>query len=205
MKKLIATGFLTLGVLLFLAQPAFSQLAVRTRAYSYPYSYGYSYPSAYYPYYYPSYSYTYPRTYSYSYYPRTYGYSYYPPTYSYAPAYTAPYTAAPVPYTAAYPPTYTAPSLATTIGAYDNYFRPGNFQVAVGTQVRWVNYGRHTHTVTANDGSWDSGDMLPGAVFVKTFDRPGTYYFYCRHHTQGGMRGAIVVGATGSNAGAPRY
>src|SRR5688500_4602362 len=55
-----------------------------------------------------------------------------------------------------------APSVASqsvTIGLYDNYFQPATITIAPGTTVRWVNYGRHAHTVTSNDRSWDSGDV----------------------------------------------
>jgi len=205
MKKLIATGLPALGALLLLVLPAFGQWGRHWRGYNYPsyrnyyhYARPYYHPYYAYPYYYPTYRYYYPTyvypsypTYVYPSYP-TYNYSYSLPTYSYTPTYTTPYT---------------TPSSATvTIGAYDNYFQPSNFQIAAGTQVRWGNNGQHIHTVTANDGSWDSGDLMPAAVFVKTFDRPGTYYYYCRHHTEGaGMRGTIVVGSASSYSSSSGY
>lgn len=90
-----------------------------------------------------------------------------------------------------------APARATTtirIGAADNYFEPGTVNVQPGTTVRWVNNGKHKHTVTSNDDLWDSGDLAPGATYSVTFTRPGTYYYYCRHHTNDKMQGTIVVG-----------
>jgi len=96
------------------------------------------------------------------------------------------------------------PTTVTTVGAYDNRFTPQSINVQPGTTVRWVNYGHHAHTVTADDGSWDSGDIQPGASYSATFKNPGTYYYYCRHHTQDRMQGVVVVGSGGENGSAGR-
>ena len=77
--------------------------------------------------------------------------------------------------------------------------RRRRINVQPGTTVRWVNYGQHSHTVTANDGSWDSGDIKPGASYSATFKQPGTYYYYCRHHTQDKMQGVVNVGSGSGN------
>jgi hypothetical protein len=61
-----------------------------------------------------------------------------------------------------------------------------------------MNRGRHAHTVTAEDDRWDSGDIRPGASYTATFQRPGTYEYFCRHHE--GMRGTVVV-ANGDSGG----
>jgi plastocyanin len=134
-----------------------------------------------------------------------------PRYYSAAPMYFAPrvYYAPPMyqpPY--GYPPAYAPgyssprPTTAITVGAYDNRFEPLTINVQPGTTVRWVNYGKHVHTVTANDGRWDSGDLPPGGTYSATFQQPGTYYYYCRHHTQEKMQGTIVVGSGGTSGGA---
>jgi len=119
-------------------------------------------------------------------------YDYTAPVYSYSvPVYrpTAPYA---VPY----PPNFPLAQLPNLVnaGAYDRYFTPGTMTVLPGTTVRWTNYGSHAHTVTAADGSWDSGDLAPGATYAVTFFFPGTYTFHCRHHK--GMRGTVVVSAS---------
>lgn len=63
--------------------------------------------------------------------------------------------------------------------------------VNVGQRVTWVNGDSVTHTVTAQDESWDSDDLAPGAQFSKTFDAPGEYAYYCEFHPH--MRGRVVV------------
>jgi plastocyanin len=93
-----------------------------------------------------------------------------------------------------------APATTATVAAYDNRFEPSTINVQPGTTVRWVNYGHHSHTVTATDGRWDSGDIKPGASYSATFKQPGTYYYYCRHHTQDNMKGTVVVSASGGSA-----
>jgi plastocyanin len=64
---------------------------------------------------------------------------------------------------------------------------------------------RKQHTVTSKDGRWDSGDLAPGATYSVTFQPPGIYYYFCRHHK--GMQGTIVVGgsSSGGYSGASRY
>jgi plastocyanin len=97
-----------------------------------------------------------------------------------------------------------APAKAATtvnVGAYDNRFSPQTVNVQPGTTVRWVNYGQHPHTVTANNGSWDSGDIKPGAAYSATFTRPGSYHYYCRHHTRDRMQGVVIVASTATNGG----
>jgi plastocyanin len=130
--------------------------------------------------------------------PRPY-YGYYYPRVYYPPAY---YVAPPVYYYSAPVYTYSAPAYTvyptqvatTSVGTYDSYFSPRTIAVAPGTTVRWTNYGQKAHTVTSRDGQFDSGELLPGATFSRTFSTPGVYYYYCRHHTGQRMEGAIVVG-----------
>ena len=62
--------------------------------------------------------------------------------------------------------------------------------------MEWSNDGRSPHTITADDGSLDSGDLPPGAGFERTFDEPGVFTYSCRYHGSPGvgMTGTIVVG-----------
>jgi|GEM_PF-3309066 len=139
--------------------------------------------------------------YGYGYAAPTPGYYAPAPAYSVAPgpAYVAPggpyYT--PAPGVAPSPRPMPAPSATTgtTVSAKDNTFDPGTLNVQVGTTVRWVNNGAHAHTITSDDGKWDSGDLAPGASYTVTFTTAGTYKYHCKHHK--GMVGTIVVGEPG--------
>jgi plastocyanin len=71
-------------------------------------------------------------------------------------------------------------------------YAPGSRQVAPGTWVTWSNAGSDTHTVTATDGSFDSGELDPSQGFSWYFDTPGTYEYVCTLHPW--MQGTIVVG-----------
>ena len=57
--------------------------------------------------------------------------------------------------------------------------------------MEWTNRDQVPHTVTARDGSFDSGIIQPGATWRHRFDRPGSYDFYCAPHPF--MRGTLVV------------
>lgn len=70
-------------------------------------------------------------------------------------------------------------------------FTPGSMQIITSVTVTWVNDDNMVHTVTANDASFDSGDMAPGATFQHTFNDIGTVSYHCVHHA--GMTGTIVV------------
>jgi plastocyanin len=71
--------------------------------------------------------------------------------------------------------------------AYD----PNPVTVAVGDTITWTNNDTVPHTVTANDGSFSSGTMDPGATFSFTFDTAGTFDYHCEFHAN--MSGQVVV------------
>jgi plastocyanin len=63
--------------------------------------------------------------------------------------------------------------------------------VKVGDTVSWVNSGVAPHSVTAYDGSFDSGIMVSGAVWTMTASAPGEYWYYCTLHPD--MQSAVIV------------
>ena len=73
----------------------------------------------------------------------------------------------------------------------DFAFEPATLTVPVGTTVTWTNAGSRPHTVTADNGSFDSGRLDPGEQFSQSFDRPGTFTYFCGFHPD--MQGSIVV------------
>jgi plastocyanin len=74
-----------------------------------------------------------------------------------------------------------------------NGYSPGTITVTVSgnNTVTWLNNDNAPHTVTANDGSFASGNIAPGDSFSFTFTRPGTYAYHCIYHPW--MTGIIVV------------
>lgn len=77
---------------------------------------------------------------------------------------------------------------ASTVGAFD----PTNITAKAGQPVAWeFDDQSNAHTVTADDGSFDSGTQNAGYVFVHTFSKPGTYQYHCSLHS--GMVGTVTV------------
>ena len=57
----------------------------------------------------------------------------------------------------------------------------------------WANEGGNAHTVSSDDGLWESAVLRPGESFAVTFDRPGAYAYRCLVHGFGEMVGTIRV------------
>jgi plastocyanin len=73
----------------------------------------------------------------------------------------------------------------------DVAFAPREVRVRVGDTVEWVNADPLVHTVSADDGSWESGLLAEGARFTRTFDAPGRFRYHCAPHPQ--MTGVVIV------------
>ena len=86
-----------------------------------------------------------------------------------------------------------ADGAATTaeVEVQDFDFDPPELTVGEGTQVTWQFTGRATHTVTAEDGAFDSGEKEQGDAFQQTFTSAGRYPYVCAIHPR--MKGTIVV------------
>ncbi len=64
-------------------------------------------------------------------------------------------------------------------------------EVSVGDTVTWTNDDTMAHTVTAADGSFDSGFLMPGESWSYTFTEAGASNYFCTPHPW--MRGSVVV------------
>ena len=92
-----------------------------------------------------------------------------------------------------------APSAAAPVGSsgggavaiIDFAFQPASIPVAKGTTVTWTNTGATAHTVTADDASFDSGNVDVGKTFTTTANTAGTIAYHCTIHPQ--MKATIVV------------
>ena len=70
-------------------------------------------------------------------------------------------------------------------------FRPGTLTVTVGDTVTWTNADDSPHTVTAESGPFDSGNIDEGGSYSFTFTKAGTYAYRCDYHSE--MKATIVV------------
>lgn len=88
-----------------------------------------------------------------------------------------------------------------TVNIGDNYFSPSTMNVAAGTTVVWINNGTMAHTVTADNGAFDSGTLNPGQSFSWYFNTAGTFGYHCRFHGApgSGMFGSVSVTSQTNN------
>jgi plastocyanin len=84
-----------------------------------------------------------------------------------------------------------APADSATVTVSQMRFGPNRVVVKKGATVTWNFQDGMPHTVTAVDGSFDSGRLGSGGRFSHTFDQPGTFAYYCTLHPS--MRGEVVV------------
>ncbi|MEX1178000.1 MAG: plastocyanin/azurin family copper-binding protein [Nitriliruptor sp.] len=92
------------------------------------------------------------------------------------------------------PETPAEPAAGTEVLLRDDdgfVFEPVELSVAAGDTVTWVHDGRISHTVTADDDSFESGTLAAGDTFEVTFDEPGSYPYACDFHSS--MRGTVTV------------
>jgi len=84
-------------------------------------------------------------------------------------------------------------SIIPGAGSFATGYDPDNITVVIGVNntVIWTNNDNEAHTVTASDGSFDSGNMNAGASFAYTFTTPGTYTYICTYHPW--MHGYVTV------------
>ncbi|HEU4882805.1 MAG TPA: cupredoxin family copper-binding protein [Longimicrobium sp.] len=103
---------------------------------------------------------------------------------------------------AAVPPPPSAPSTeptpsaapagpVTRAGMRNMAFTPARIEIEAGGTVEWTNNDPLAHSVTAADGSFDSGLIQPGGKWSRTFTAPGTYDFNCTPHPF--MKGVVIV------------
>jgi plastocyanin len=95
-------------------------------------------------------------------------------------------------------------------------FDPAQLNLETGSSIIFANVGGKPHTLTADDGSFDTGVVTPGAEGGRfagsnasvTLSKPGTFAFHCEVHPQA-MKGVLnVTGperkAPGAASAAPR-
>jgi plastocyanin len=70
-------------------------------------------------------------------------------------------------------------------------FNPASITVSVNTTIKWTNKEGITHTVTSNNGLFDSGNISSNGTYSHQFTTAGTYPYHCTIHSS--MTGTIIV------------
>jgi plastocyanin len=81
---------------------------------------------------------------------------------------------------------------AETRASIDNFtFKPDTITVPVGTTVVWENDDNIVHTVVSLDGAFRSPALDTEDKFSFTFDKAGTFEYFCSLHPH--MKAKVVV------------
>lgn len=78
----------------------------------------------------------------------------------------------------------TGGSAPEAIEIADFAYAPETITVPAGTELRWTNDDGAPHTATADDGSFDLGEVAGGETSdpVTAPEEPGSYPFHCEIH-----------------------
>jgi hypothetical protein len=85
----------------------------------------------------------------------------------------------------------------TTVSMLDSCFNGTAHFAPTDTTLLISNDGGMSHTFTAVDGAFDSGQIEPGETFELTIDEPGVFEVFCTLHGTAdgeGMAGVLLVG-----------
>lgn len=91
------------------------------------------------------------------------------------------------------------PAASKTVSIGDNYFSPQTVTIDVGDTVTWKNTGQAVHTATADNGSFDTGQIQPGQSRSETFTTAGDVPYICTLHAN--QSGTVKVRAASSGGG----
>jgi plastocyanin len=101
------------------------------------------------------------------------------------------------------------PALAAGVSIGDNFYSPATVTINAGDSVTWTNGGAAPHSVTSNDGLFDSSPNCPnqidacigpGGSYSHTFSSAGSFDYYCKVHGFT-MSGTVVVEAVSTSPG----
>jgi plastocyanin len=88
-----------------------------------------------------------------------------------------------------------APAAGATVSISNFQFAPKVVRIKAGDEVTWQ-AREGSHTVTADNGSFESPTLSAGKSFSHKFATPGTYRYYCSFHGSAGghdMAGTVIV------------
>jgi plastocyanin len=100
--------------------------------------------------------------------------------------------------------------VAAQVSIHDFSFDPATVTVAQGGTVTWTNNQSSVHTVTSNQGFWDSGDLSFGDTYSQSaaFRNAGSYGYFCMHHPtlmKGTVRVRLKASGSPSNGWTVRW
>lgn len=81
------------------------------------------------------------------------------------------------------------PVTTIRIGSY--LYMPSTVRVRAGETVEWINDDDAVHTVTAENGGFNSEGLQRSESWRARFDEPGRYPYYCGPHPF--MKGVVIV------------
>jgi plastocyanin len=70
-------------------------------------------------------------------------------------------------------------------------YNPDPVTIQEGGKVIWINRDSAPHTATADDGSFDTGELQEGKLKSETFKEAGEFTYFCEVHPN--MHGTIRV------------
>ncbi|GAO44710.1 putative blue copper protein [Flavihumibacter petaseus NBRC 106054] len=79
----------------------------------------------------------------------------------------------------------------STVLMENNNYSKASLTIKKGSTVTWKNNDYTTHNVTADDNSFNSGDIIAGYSYSRKFDASGTFPYHCTHHAT--MKATVVV------------
>ena len=73
----------------------------------------------------------------------------------------------------------------------DFAYNPDPVTIEEGGKVIWINQDSAPHTATADDGSFDTGELEEGKLKSETFKEAGEFTYHCEIHPT--MHGTVKV------------
>lgn len=93
---------------------------------------------------------------------------------------------------------HAASTSTSSVTIRDFEFDPKDITVSVGTTVTWTNQGPTAHTATADDGTFDTGNLVKGATGTYKFTKAGKYDYHCTPHPY--MKASVTVTGSGGSS-----
>ncbi|PBQ30787.1 hypothetical protein CNR22_03015 [Sphingobacteriaceae bacterium] len=72
-------------------------------------------------------------------------------------------------------------------------FSPQQLTVKKGKEVIFTNRDNANHSATSNAGVFNSGKLKTDKSYSYTFDKAGTYYFYCNYHSSNVQENGVIT------------